>query len=61
MPPANSRVDVAMNTSVYLRSFLRRPGVMNAQIWYSHSGAVKTAPEITDTFNRVVNPSSTFV
>ena len=24
-----------------MRSFLRSPGVMNAQIWYSHNGAVK--------------------
>ena len=26
-------VDAAMKANVYLRSFLRSPGVMNAQIW----------------------------
>ena len=48
-----------MKMIVYLRSFLRRPGVMNAQIWYSQNGPVKTAPAITDTFSRAVKPSST--
>jgi hypothetical protein len=32
---------------------------MNAQIWYSHNGPVKTAPAITETFSLAVNPSST--
>ena len=33
MPAANSTVETTMNQIVYLRSFLRSPGVMNAQIW----------------------------
>ena len=54
-------VDAAMKLTVYLRSFLRRPGVMNAQIWYSQNGLVSTAPEMTDTFRRVVNPARTWL
>ena len=52
-------VEKKMNHNVYLRSFLRRPGVMNAQIWYSHNGAVNTAPEIVATLSRVVKPLNT--
>jgi hypothetical protein len=58
MPAANSTVENAMKVSVYLRSFLRSPGVMKAQIWYSHSGPVSTAPAMTETLSRVVKPSS---
>ena len=59
MPAANSTVEATMKMTVYLRSFLRRPGVMNAQIWYSQNGAVNTAPAMTETFSRVVKPSRT--
>ena len=58
-PAANKSVDAAMKIDVYLRSFFFRPGVMKPQIWYSHNGAVKIAPEMTATFSRVVKPSST--
>ena len=59
IPVANSSVDATMKVIVYLRSFFFRPGVMNAQIWYSQIGAVSTAPAMNDTLSRVVKPSRT--
>src|SRR5690606_41946542 len=45
----------------YLRSFSYSPGATNAQNWYSHTGAISTAPAAIPTFSRSMNTSNGWV
>src|SRR5919204_2371598 len=57
-PAANSAAAQVTKVSAYLRSLAYRPGVMNAQIWYSHTGLVNTAPIAAPTLSWVRNASN---
>ena len=49
-PPTNSGTAAATNDRARRRSFLCRPGTMNAQSWYSQTGLATMRPRNTDTW-----------
>src|SRR5215467_2609493 len=57
-PIVNNATAQVTKVSANLRSLRYRPGVMNAQTWYSHAGLVSTIPAAMPIFNRIENASN---
>src|SRR6266567_6678531 len=60
-PAENNTTADETNDSANLRSLRYRPGVMNAQIWYSQAGLVSTNPAAMPICNRILNASNGWV
>src|ERR1700716_3759326 len=57
-PSVNSTTAAVTNVVANFFSLRYRPGVMNAQTWYSHNGLVSTNPAAMPTSSRILQPSN---
>src|SRR6266436_5331922 len=53
-PPTNSSAEEMMNGAAQRRSFLYRPGEMNAQNWYSTHGAARNSDTTSGSLNQMM-------